>query len=123
MAKREDRQTLGHYIRTARVERGLGLRQLARDLEVTPSYLSDIENERRVPSQEVLQAIAQRLSLDFDELLALAGRVGSEAEDYLRGLRSPAAVRLFRRIAEHRLDERDLVELLKRAEELGRRKR
>lgn len=42
------RETLGGRVRRARVEAGFGLRELARRLGKTPSYLSDIENDRRV---------------------------------------------------------------------------
>ncbi len=45
-------------IRTARLAADFSLRDLTKRVSVTPSYLSDIENDRRVPSQEVLSAIA-----------------------------------------------------------------
>ena len=114
-------ETLGDYVREARQRANLRLRELAGELGITPSYLSDIENDRRVPSQEVLEGIARRLHLDLDELLARAGRLDPDTERYLR--RSPAAVRLFRRIAEHRLDEADLKELEQRVERLGQRRK
>ena len=42
-------KTLGEVIRDARIAKdGMKLRELARLLEVTPSYVSDIENDRRV---------------------------------------------------------------------------
>lgn len=113
--------TLGEYVRQARLRSNLRLRQLAEQLGITPSYLSDIENDRRVPSQEVLEGIARHLRLDMDELLARAGRLDPDTERYLK--RSPAAVRLFRRIAEHHLDEAALKDLEERAERLGQRKK
>jgi transcriptional regulator with XRE-family HTH domain len=114
------RETLGDRVRRGRVEAGLGLRELARRLEKTPSYLSDIENDRRVPSEQVLGAISKELDVDFDELMGLAGRFGEEAERYLR--RSPAAAMLFRRISASRLGERELGELLQKAEQLSRKR-
>jgi len=113
-------QTLGDRIRTARVAAGLGLRELARRLEKAPSYLSDIENDRRVPSEEVLHALSRELGLDFDELMALAGRVGEQAERYLR--RSPAAAMLFRRIVESRLKEAELRGLIDQVDQMRPRK-
>jgi transcriptional regulator with XRE-family HTH domain len=102
------------------VEAGLGLRELARHLGKTPSYLSDIENDRRVPSEQVLRALSRELPVEFDELMALAGRFGEDAERYLR--RSPAAAMLLRRISASRLGEQELGELLRKAEQLGRKK-
>ncbi len=114
------RETLGGRVRRARVEAGLGLRELARRLGKTPSYLSDIENDRRVPSEEVLRALSRELPVEFDELMGLAGRFGEEAARYLK--RTPAAAKLFRRISASRLGEQDLAELLQRAEQLSRKK-
>ncbi len=113
-------QTLGDRVRAARVQAGLGLRELARRLDKAPSYLSDIENDRRVPSEEVLGALSRELGLDFDELMALAGRFGEEAERYMR--RSPAAAVLFRRISESELEEGELRSLIDRVEQMRQRR-
>jgi transcriptional regulator with XRE-family HTH domain len=120
MGQSEGAQTLGDRVRAARVHTGLGLRELARRLEKAPSYLSDIENDRRVPSEEVLHALSSELGLDFDELMALAGRFGEQAERYLR--RSPTAAVLFRRISESRLGETELLDLIDKVEQMRPRK-
>src|SRR5262249_41275715 len=113
-------QTLGDVIREARVRAKRGLRELARELDITPSYLSDIENDRRVPAEDVLRRIAVLLKLDFDELMALAGRFGERAERYLK--RHPEAGKLFRKISEKNLEESDLRKLSDKADELGEKK-
>lgn len=114
------RRTLGARVRQARVGEKLGLRELARRLKKTPSYLSDIENDRRIPSEEVLRDISRELPLEFEELMTLAGRFGEEAQRYLQ--RSPAAAALFRRITESKLGEEDLGKLIQRAKQLGEKK-
>ena len=76
-------KTLGEFIRDRRIELKTGLRSLAKVVEITPSYLSDIEYGRRVPSDDVLRKIAVQLTLEFDELMARSGRVGEEAERHL----------------------------------------
>lgn len=101
--------SLGDQIRDARLEHKRGLRDLARELDLAPSYLSDIENDRRVPAEPVMRALAQTLHLDFDELMSLGGRLGDEAERYARQV--PQAARLFRRVAEEKLSEQDLEQL------------
>lgn len=113
-------KTLGDVIREARVGKGLGLRELARKLDMTPSYLSDIENDRRVPSEEVLQQLAKALSLEFDELMALAGRLGEQAVRYMQ--RTPAVGALFRTISNRRLDPKEVEKLQAQAEKLGKGK-
>ena len=58
MANERANKTLGEVIRDARVAAGQSLHKFARTLGMTPSYQSDIENDRRIPSEEVLKRIA-----------------------------------------------------------------
>lgn len=112
-------RSLGDAIRTARLAADFSLRDLTKRVSVTPSYLSDIENDRRVPSQEVLSAIAAVLQLDLDHLMALAGRLGDDAERFLK--RHPTAGVLFRKISEHNLSEDALKTLVQETERLGQK--
>jgi transcriptional regulator with XRE-family HTH domain len=108
-------RTLGEIIRETRVDQKRGLRDLARSLAITPSYLSDIEYDRRIPSEDVLQKIADLLGLKFDDLMALAGRFGDDAERHLR--RYPEVGRLFRRITEQGLHGDPIRDLIRRIDE------
>jgi transcriptional regulator with XRE-family HTH domain len=117
----ESSSSLGEHIRDGRVRKGLGLRELARLINKAPSYLSDIEYDRRVPSEEVLRAMCDVLDLDVDVTLGLAGRLGEEADRFLR--RNPAAGVLFRRVSEGRLSDDDLKALVAQADEMAKRKR
>lgn len=121
MANTGDNTTLGTVIRDARVNSGRSLREFARLLDITPSYQSDIENDRRVPAEEVLKRTAELLGLKFEELMALAGRIGEDAERYLR--RQPAAGALFRKLTETNAPEALLRKMIEEAEELKRRKK
>jgi transcriptional regulator with XRE-family HTH domain len=112
------RKTVGETIREARTGRRMPLRELARRIELTPSYISDIENDRRIPSEDALHRISDVLLLDFEDLMARAGRFGTDAERYLR--RTPAATTLFRRIHEENLTDDEIRQLTQRIEELRR---
>lgn len=101
--------TPGELIRKKRQARS-SLREAAKSLDVSPSYLSDIENDRRFPAEPLLWRIAATLGLDGDDLLARAGKISDEGEAYLRS--HPTAGKLMRRIAELNLDDRDLDRLL-----------
>jgi transcriptional regulator with XRE-family HTH domain len=63
--------TLGGNLRRARLERGLSLRALARQLEVSPSLVSQIETGRIQPSVRTLYAIVSELGVSLDELFEL----------------------------------------------------
>jgi transcriptional regulator with XRE-family HTH domain len=112
--------TLGEVIQNARVATGRSLREFAKALGITPSYQSDIENDRRVPSEEVLKKIADLLSLNYEELMARAGRFGEDAERYLR--RHPTAGALFRKLSESNAPEDVLRKMLREAEDFERKK-
>ena len=101
MSNTSETITFGEWVRRGRVQKEVSLRTLAARLDITPSYLSDIENDRRVPAEDVLRRFADVLELDFDELMARAGRFGEDIERYMKS--QPEAVRLFRRISEARM--------------------
>lgn len=120
MANTDETKTLGTVIRDARVKGGRTLREFAKLLGITPSYQSDIENDRRVPAEEVLKKTADLLGLSFEDLMALAGRIGEDAERYLR--RHPAAGALFRRLTEANAPDAVLRKMIEEAEEFKRKK-
>ncbi len=121
MANTHAGKTLGQVIRDARVAVGISLREFSRNLGITPSYQSDIENDRRIPSEDVLKKMASALSLDFEELMALGGRFGDDAERYLR--RHPTAGALFRKLSETNAPEDVLKKMLQEAKDLEQKKK
>jgi transcriptional regulator with XRE-family HTH domain len=60
---------LGKTIRKLRIERDLSQQDLARGAELTPSFLSLVENDRRRPSLTVLRRIASALSVAEEVLI------------------------------------------------------
>ena len=116
MTTKSSKETLGEQIRRARIGKGLPLRELARRLQKSPSYINDIEHDRRIPSEGVLVQIAAELDLDVDQILAAAGRVGGEAEEYMKS--NPTAGILFRKVSDAGLDENGLKRLLLHAEKM-----
>ena len=121
MVNNTSNRTLGDILRDARPDLHLSLRDLAKRLDVTPSYLSDIENNRRVPAEEVLRSMSRTLKLDFDELMARAGRFGEDALRYMQ--RTPAAGVLFRKLAETDASGDVVEKLIKQSEVLAAKKR
>ena len=85
-------QTFGSFLRQKRIARGLTLRGMAAKLDLSPVYMSNIENDRRAaPSQEYLERMALLLQLDKPErewMLDLAAkskqnRVSADLPDYI----------------------------------------
>lgn len=118
MTKRVQPLTFGEGLRAARQAHGYSLRDLGKLVGVSPPFLSDVENDRRVPSEGVLARIAGALGLPYDALVAQSGRLDAETLRYLK--HNPAAIALVRLIVERGLDEDELLALTKQVAEAPR---
>ena len=79
------REKFGAFIRREREAREIGLREMAKKIGVSPTYLSKVErDELTPPTEDKVRAIASIIERDPDELLAMAGRVSSDIADIIR---------------------------------------
>ena len=62
---------LGARLRNVRLETGMSLREVARQLGVSPSFVSQLENGKSQPSVATLYSLAQLLNVSIDELFAV----------------------------------------------------
>jgi HTH-type transcriptional regulator, competence development regulator len=93
---RHGEQGFGATIRNLREGRRIGLRQFARMIGVSATYLSKIERgELPPPAEDRVKEIARLLDQDADELLALAGKVASDLNEII--LTRPRATASFLR--------------------------
>src|SRR5579864_321122 len=60
---------LGPRLRAIRLRQGVGLRELARRLDLSPSSISQIETGKMRPSVRTLYALASEFGVTVDELL------------------------------------------------------
>src|SRR5213083_1955198 len=60
---------LGPRLRAIRIARGVGLRELARRLDLSPSSISQIETGKIRPSVRTLYALASEFGVTVDEVL------------------------------------------------------
>ena len=118
-------KNFGDFIAKKRVEKGITLREMAKKLEISAPYLSDIENDRRNPFElEKLEQLANILLLSEEErtiMFNLAGKkrdeVAPDLPDYIKGRDYvSAALRTARDL------DAGEEEWLKFVEELKRRK-
>ncbi len=103
--------TLGRRIRELREEHDFSLRELAKKLEVSAAFLSDIELGRRYPSNRVLAKIAQILKTSVEELREFDTRPALEELKRLAST-DPAYGFAFRQIVEKRLTSQELLDLI-----------
>ena len=75
----------GAFVRREREAREIGLREMAKKIGVSPTYLSKVErDEFAPPTEDKVRAIAQIIECDTDELLAMAGRMPSDLADIIK---------------------------------------
>ena len=107
------REKFGAFIRRERVAREIGLREMAKKIGVSPTYMSKVErDEFTPPTEDKVRAIARILECDPDELLAMAGRVPSDLADIIA--RNPVEMSALLRTA-NGLSAEDLVQLARQA--------
>jgi transcriptional regulator with XRE-family HTH domain len=78
------REKFGAFIRREREAKGLSLRDLAKKIKVSPTFLSKVETEDWKPGEHKLRNIADVIGCDPDDLVARAGRVPSELAEIIR---------------------------------------
>ena len=118
---RSKKVRFGQYIRELRTAKGITLREFARQLEVSPTYVSQIEQDKfSPPAEERIVRMAQILGVDVDELLALAGRVAEDLPEIIR--RHPRELATFLRTAKG-LSADEINRLAKQAEKIKERRK
>ena len=76
--------TFGKLLRSFRLKAGVGLRELARLIDKSPGYLSDVELDNvPPPSEETIVQIANALNVDKKALLSSAKKVDPELSEYV----------------------------------------
>lgn len=100
---------LGKRIRELRDKQDISLREFARKLgDISPAHVSDIENGRRNPSEDLLHKMASVLCVPYEDLLRLDPRVPiDELKDAMR--RDPKLGFALRKIAEKNISGDDIL--------------
>ena len=81
----DGKEAFGATVRREREKQAIGLREMAKKIGVSATYLSKVERGHfPPPAEDRVVAIAQLLGCDVDELLALAGKVSSELTAIIR---------------------------------------
>jgi len=116
MRKNNIYKTFGSYIRDLRINNGIGQRQLAEKIGIAPSYLNDIEkNKRGAPKVNIIKKLSLILKADSILLNDLAGSskntLPPDILDYVE--KNPKVISLIRSAKNNNLsdDEFEKIEL------------
>ncbi len=108
------KKKFGSFIRDLRIRQNIGQRELANKVGIAPSYLNDIEKEKRsAPKQIVIKKISKLLKINIDTLNDLAGiskgNVAPDIGEYIE--KNPRIVSLIRSIKQNNLDEEQIEKI------------
>lgn len=110
---------IGPFIRKRRDELDLSLRELAKKLDCSPAFISDIELGRRHPSDKVLLEIAKILKVKVEELRNMDVR--APIDEIKRVTRNdPTFALAFRTVLDKNISADELLEFVRKKE--GERK-
>lgn len=84
-------EKFGEFMRRKREEKEIGLREIAKMIGVSPTYVSKVErDEFPPPAEDKVRLIAGVIGCDVDDLLARAGKVATDLSDIIK--RNPVEV-------------------------------
>jgi transcriptional regulator with XRE-family HTH domain len=110
------RATFGQVLREARLAKGITLRKFAEMVGISPTYLSQVEQDNvDPPTAERVKKMAELLGANSDEWIALAGRVPEDLPGIIQ--KDPTAMPELLREASG-LTPQQLGELLEKARRL-----
>ena len=102
--------TFGKTLRRLRQDAQVGLRELARLVDKSPGYISDVEQDKVAPpSEEAIVEIANALRVDKNELLSAASKLDPELSRYVAS--EPQAADFLRRAKEKGFGSEDWKKL------------
>jgi len=110
------KKSFGSYIRALRLNLSIGQRELAEKIGIAPSYLNDIEKEKRSsPKQIIINKIAIQLKTSINDLNDLAGiskkNLAPDIVDYIE--KNPGMKTLIRTIRDNNLGNKQIEEIEK----------
>lgn len=104
-------KTFGERIRELRDEKDVSLRELAKKLDVSAAFLSDIELGRRYPSDKVLVKISEALGVTNEDLKSYDTRAPIEDLKRLTNA-NPQYGFALRQVVDKNISAEDLIKFV-----------
>ncbi len=73
--------SFGLLLRKLRLKKGLSIKKLSSDLNINYTYISKLENNKSIPSEDFIKKVSDTFGYDQEELMLRAGKI---PEDILK---------------------------------------
>ena len=118
--KKNPPTTFGSYIRSLRIDSGIGQRELAKKIDISPSYLNDLEkNKRNAPKVELINKFSVLLKADLELLYNLAGNsnksIPPDLSEYIDN--NPKIISLIRSLKNRNFNDDEIDTLIKNTDQ------
>lgn len=106
-----EQQPLGTHLRDLREQKDISLRELAKSIGCSPAFLSDVELDRRFPTDEMFARIAKALGTSAEALKQYDTR--PPLEDVRKRTQSdPQFAYMLRRVLESGKSSQELLDIV-----------
>jgi Zn-dependent peptidase ImmA (M78 family) len=110
MVKKSD--TFGSFIRAARIQAGLGLRQAAREIGISAAHLSRVENDLMAPSGKLMDNMARLYKVATEEFTRRGSKPRASAAAHGHAIQASPELRALYRLGTT-LEAADIEELIR----------
>ena len=115
--KTTNSKTFGSYIMELRTNKEIGQRELAKKIGVAPSYLNDMEKDKRAaPKNSIIKKLSTILKADLNLMYDLAGdskkSIAADIEEFIK--ENPSITSLIRSIKENNVSTEEINNLEKK---------
>jgi len=102
---------LGEFIRSQRVKKDIGLREMAKMLDISSAYLSNLESGKHAMANPLLlKRIAEILEIDHLKLYKMIGYTNKDLDDITSNTSTPKINSIMNALEMFSEDEFELIE-------------
>ena len=83
--------SFGSFVKDLRHNKGLSIKNLGSKLDINYSYISKIENDHCIPSEDFIKRISEIFNYDKEELMLRAGKIPEDIIGILKNNPKAAA--------------------------------
>ena len=76
--------SFGFLLRKLRLKKGLSIKKLSSDLNINYTYISKLENNKSIPSEDFIKKVSDTFGYDQEELMLRAGKIPDDILSILR---------------------------------------
>ncbi|MBW1849010.1 MAG: helix-turn-helix transcriptional regulator [Deltaproteobacteria bacterium] len=89
--RNEKNKSFGSFVKDLRHNKGLSIKNLGSKLDINYSYISKIENDHSIPSEDFIKKVAEIFGHDKEELMLRAGKIPGDIIEILKNNPKAAA--------------------------------